>query len=190
MSDAKEREKEEAAAALARMAGASGTAPGSAGAAKPRSNRPAAPGASGAAPSDAVPPPPQPAKSRPAAPSRAPSAPVADHASPNVEDDDAVIVPAPTPDMFLPRRRPTTSVARKRLLQSMPVRRTLIPIMLTGGLILLSLGGLWFTTDTTSPFRKPGDWVPYCLFGVGVVLLGMGFVNALQVRHELKSRRP
>jgi hypothetical protein len=69
------------------------------------------------------------------------------------------------------------------------LRRTLIPIMLTAGLMLPTLGALWFMTDTTSPFRRVGDWVPFVLIGAGVMLLLLGLVNALHVRHLLQAQR-
>jgi hypothetical protein len=70
----------------------------------------------------------------------------------------------------------------------MYLRRTLIPIMLTAGVMLPALGGLWFTTDTTSPFRRSGEWVPFTLIGVGVLLLAVGLANAFHVRHQLRAQ--
>jgi uncharacterized membrane protein YidH (DUF202 family) len=90
--------------------------------------------------------------------------------------------------VFLPKRRPVPESPRKRVLQSMYLRRTLIPIMLTAGVMLPTLGGLWFTTDTTSAFRGTGEWVPFTLIGVGVLLLVLGLVNAFHVRHQLQTQ--
>src|SRR5262245_3163132 len=163
MSDSDEKEKAKLAEALRRMAAqASPPMPME----PPVSHRPLTPGPnSGAAPKP-VPPAPEPAKTRPLAPSR--SARAADSISieQSDADDDAVIVPAPTPDVFLPRH-PAPAPARPSVLQSMFLRRTLVPIMLTAGLMLPTLGALWFMTDTTSPFRRAGEWVPFVLIGAG-----------------------
>jgi hypothetical protein len=70
------------------------------------------------------------------------------------------------------------------------LRRTLIPIMLTAGVMLPALGGLWFLTDTTSPFRRAGEWVPITLMATGVMLLVTGLLNALHVKHLLAAQRP
>jgi len=185
MSDSDEKEKAKLADALRRMAAqASPPKPLE----PPVSHRPRTPGPDSGASPRPVPPAPEPAKTRPLAPSR--SARPADLTSPEQSDadDDAVIVPAPTPDMFLPKR-PAPAPARPSLLQSMFLRRTLIPIMLTAGLMLITLGALWFMTDTTSPFRRPGEWVPFVLIAAGVMLLLLGLVNALHVRHLLQARR-
>src|SRR5262245_41296130 len=189
MSESDEKEKAKLAEALRRMAAqASGPTPLE----PPVSHRPLTPGSGSSAPLKAVPPAPQPAKSRPVAPSRTaqPSSgnPFSEDQPAFDVDDDAVIAPAPTPDVFLPKHRPAPP-PRSPLLRSMFLRRTLIPIMLTAGIMFPTLGLLWFTTDTTSPFRRAGDWVPFTLIGAGMVLLLLGLVNALHVKHLMQAAR-
>ncbi|HEY7087512.1 MAG TPA: hypothetical protein VH518_05440 [Tepidisphaeraceae bacterium] len=191
-----DQRKKDLAAALQRMAGQTppATEPkkpekrasASSRPAAPRlaSQRPAAPGS--APPPRPVPPPPQ-VHRRPVIPIiGSAGAHVLDEApTPLIEDDDIVIVPAPTPDVFLPRQRPAPP-PRASLLASMRLRRTLIPILLTSGVMLPTLGILWFMTDEESPFRRVGMGVPVTLIVVGAVLLLLGLVNAFQVKHQLQ----
>jgi hypothetical protein len=201
-----EKQKEDLAAALERLAGGP-VPPADGGAGDPAhrqasssrpavprlsSNRPLAPGSSAgaAAPLQPVAPPPQPQRSRPVIPTTRKGAPIPNEPTlvptPLVDDDDAVIVPAPTPDVFLPKHHPAPP-ARARLLASLALRRTLIPILLTSGLMLPALGIMWFMTGEESPFRKPGLGMPVTLITVGVVLLILGLVNALYVKHQLQQ---
>jgi hypothetical protein len=43
-------------------------------------------------------------------------------------------------------------------LRWLELKRTLIPILLSGGIMLVVIGGLWFTTEADSPFRDSGIW--------------------------------
>jgi hypothetical protein len=61
--------------------------------------------------------------------------------------------------------------------------------MLTAGVMLPVLGALWFTTDSTSPYRRAGEWVPFTLIAVGVVVLLLGILNVLHVRAQLRSHQ-
>lgn len=123
---------------------------------------------------------------RPTTPRARPAAPVSADTS---GDDDAVIVPAPSIDVFLPKQRGTRAAAKRAASSSLAMRRTLIPILLTNGVLLPALGAMWFATDVDSPFRRTGAWLPIMLIAVGVLLLVFGVLNALFVRHELAASR-
>jgi hypothetical protein len=110
--------------------------------------------------------------------------------APVTDEDDAVAVPAPTADVFqrsstgaaVPRR-PNQAGTRR----SLSMRRTVVPILLTNGLMLQVLGAMWFATDDDSPFRIPGIALPISLIAIGVVLLALGIANALALRHLLRA---
>lgn len=58
----------------------------------------------------------------------------------------------------------------------------LVPVLLSNGVLLPILGGLWFLTDEESPFRGPGVSLPIVLIVLGIVLFGLGILNGLQLR--------
>jgi hypothetical protein len=103
------------------------------------------------------------------------------------DDDDAVIVPAPSVDAFIPK--PASPTLRTAAPPSLFLRRTLIPILLTAGVMLPVLGGLWFTTEIDSPFRDAGIWVPCTLIIVGIALLALGLLNAIHVKDRLEATK-
>ena len=110
--------------------------------------------------------------------------------APMSDEDDAVAVPAPTPDVF---NRTTSGAAvplrpnQAGTRRSLSMRRTVVPILLTNGVMLPVLGALWFATEDDSPFRIPGIALPISLIGVGLVLLALGIANALALRHLLRA---
>lgn len=204
MADSKDMDKDKLADALARLANglhppdetdtrsASGLGHLSSPEEWPKSDRPLTPGGKDVPKPRGVPQPPQPPRSRPAMPqlsSADPAQPGAAAEGPLLEDDDAVIVPAPSPDVFL-RKHPVSAPQRHApLMGSLALRRTLIPILLTAGLILPTLATLWFTTEEESPFRRPGVGLPITFVIVGVLLLGTAVVNMLQVKHQMAAQR-
>jgi hypothetical protein len=90
---------------------------------------------------------------------------------------------------------PATSSARRRarqrqaLLDSLSVRRTLIPILLTLGLLMPALGGAWFLLPAESPFKQSGSELPLAMLGIGPVFLVVAILNMLQVRSALARLR-
>jgi hypothetical protein len=71
--------------------------------------------------------------------------------------------------------------------QSLFLRRTVVPILLTGGVGLPTLGILWFKTDADSPFRLVGMGLPVGLIVTGAMFLFVGIVNVLFLRRELRG---
>jgi hypothetical protein len=88
-----------------------------------------------------------------------------------------------------------TSSARRRarqrqaLLDSLFVRRTLIPILLTLGVLMAGLGGAWFLLPPESPFKQSGSELPLAMLVIGPVFLIVGILNMLQVRSALARLR-
>jgi hypothetical protein len=95
-------------------------------------------------------------------------------------DDDRVQMPAPTPqDLMATRRAAVRQSNQKSQSQSLRTRRTIVPILLTLGVMLPALGGLWFVTDEDSPFRALSVYVPVSLILFGLVLLVAAILNVL-----------
>lgn len=105
-------------------------------------------------------------------------------------DDDHVNFPAPSSEVFLPRKSRATRVSERTLLASLRYRRTLVPIMLTLGVMLPILSGIWYTLGNDSPFKKVKPTIPPVLLGVGIVFLIFGIMNVLQLRQLLSDPKP
>ena len=137
--------------------------------------------------SPGVPPPARPtAIPRPAAPSAPRTPAAAPEPQPIVYDDDAVIVPAPDASVFLhARKNPTQPRAKASFGQSLSFRRTVIPMLLTGGVILIGLGVLRFIWG--GPLAGLPPWVVGLLFFIGLLLWGLAGANMVVVRHMLES---
>jgi hypothetical protein len=108
--------------------------------------------------------------------------------APDAHDDDAVIVPPPDPSVFAAavarHARAHTSQRAARL----GLRRTLIPILLTCGVMLPTLAVLWLRLEPEDPLRAgTGTWTPLVLAGLGLLLLAIGILHMLQVRHLLRA---
>lgn len=177
--------------------------------AAPKTAQPAAaapkPVARPAAPAAARPAPPRPAAPpanvaanpvvRPAAPSRPAAPPVAatepapapDSA---IVDDDAVIVPAPDASVFFHKPTSTTKARKPAFGQSVNFRQTLIPILLTGGFIMVVLGLLHFLwTGENNPLADLPGWLLTVVFLFGLVLWALAAANMLSVKSALAQQR-
>jgi uncharacterized membrane protein YidH (DUF202 family) len=72
----------------------------------------------------------------------------------------------------------------------MGFRRTIIPILLTMGVALPACAVWWCALDEDSPLKLLGLRFPITLAVVGVVLLALGIVNVVQVKHQLEIEAP
>jgi len=146
---------------------------------------------------------PAPASSRPAAPARpaappllrpavpqmpAPSAPV-DEAPPAfaINDDDVALIPAPA-DAFAssgPSVAVQRSAERRRTQRSMSSRRTVIPILLTLGVMLIAAAFLRSHVSQDAPLSTLPPWLSIAGYAVGASLLAVAAINMLQVRSAL-----
>jgi hypothetical protein len=99
------------------------------------------------------------------------------------DDDEILAAPAPDPSVFAPRR-PTRDLIAERRIHN---RRTLIPILLTCGVLMPAVGALKWLRGPESPFAAWPMWVPLLLLGCGVVLLLLAAANMMQVRQMMSS---
>lgn len=104
---------------------------------------------------------------------------------PAAPDDD--IIPMPL-DALPSQRRATSAPVRKPVPQSLNFRRTLVPILLTLGVLLPALGGFWFFTDDDSPFKLLHIAVPVGLIFLGALMFVLGIFNAMHLGHLLKAK--
>lgn len=109
----------------------------------------------------------------------------------NVVDSDEVDMPAPEARVFAGKTLPPRP-KRLPLYARLGFRRTLIPILITMGLCLPTLGIWWFALDADNPFRNPDLpfpplALPVALLGVGAVMLALAVMNMLQVRKQLAA---
>jgi hypothetical protein len=104
-------------------------------------------------------------------------------------DDDAVIVPPPDPTVFAPRPAPRAP-ARLHRVQTLEFKRTIIPILLTLGVICPTLALVGFLAPATSPLsvlRSAWFSIPFIL--IGLLNLALAVITMLQVRDELQRQR-
>ena len=113
---------------------------------------------------------------------------VAEHYDPMseiIDDDDAVIVPAPEPEVFAPHA-PKTPTGPGGI-RSLAFRRTVIPIVLTCGVLLIGIGLLRWLGGPDSVFAETSIPLSAALCGTGCFLLLVAVLNMLQVRGELAA---
>src|SRR4051812_15209371 len=65
--------------------------------------------------------------------------------------EDLVAIAAPGPEAFLPKRNPSKVVAEQMRMKSLAYRRTIVPVLLTLGVLLPVLCLLWHQVDEDSP---------------------------------------
>jgi len=71
------------------------------------------------------------------------------------------------------------------LFKRLSFRQTLIPVLLTLGVLMPIFGVLPLVMPAESPWAAISDWVAYLCIGLGVALLGLAIVNMLLVRQQL-----
>ena len=112
-----------------------------------------------------------------------------------VDDDDAVIAPAPDRDVFMPHAQaagaapatPAGPPVGAGLAKRLAFRRTVIPILLTCGVLLIGIGILRWIGGEESIFNDMTIPVSAGLCGTGTFLLLVAFLNMLQVKAELDA---
>jgi len=124
-----------------------------------------------------------------------PSAPAHPRSAPEVNvvmDDDSVVVPAPDASVFL--HKPEYAPKRVKIrvpLVGLKFRQTAIPILLTGGSILIALSALHFLwiADNDPMVGVPG-WLVGVMIALGIALWGLAALNMLSVKHMLAQQPP
>lgn len=128
---------------------------------------------------------------RPATPTAAPvTQPVPAPSESQIVDDDAVIVPAPDASVFLHKPQYAPKTKRQPFGQSIHFRQTLIPILLTAGFIMVSLGALHFIwTGENNPLTDLPGWLLGVLLGFGALLWVLAIANMLSVKSALDAQQ-
>ncbi len=106
-------------------------------------------------------------------------------------DDDIVAVPA-TQILFGNRARASSIIANARpadpIVASMQFRRTMIPVLLTLGVTLPVVGGLYFLLDESSAIKALDLTFPIAFIAAGPILLLFAILNMLQVRAAMSQK--
>jgi hypothetical protein len=72
--------------------------------------------------------------------------------------------------------------------QSLGMRQTIIPILLTVGTMLFIAGIVSLLVNEDSPLHDYRGWLWIVMFGLGAGFLGIGVLNMLQLRSMLRKR--
>jgi hypothetical protein len=101
-----------------------------------------------------------------------------------VEAEDAVIMPEmPVEAMGHPVHHAARE--RSRYLRSIGVRRTIIPVLLTLGVMLLAASTVRYFVSEDAPLSALPPWSSIAGYIIGGMLLFVAALNILQVRSEL-----
>jgi hypothetical protein len=98
--------------------------------------------------------------------------------------DDQVIAPPPPRSAFAPKRSTRELLAERQL----GVKRTVIPILLTCGVLLIAGGALRWIGGVGLPFAAWDARLAAGLIACGFAVLLVGVVNMLHVRDALLRR--
>ena len=101
---------------------------------------------------------------------------------PQAGGDEMLAAPPPDPSVFAPKRA-TRDLHIERRIHN---RRTLIPILLTCGVLMPIVGALKWLMPDDSPFAAWSIWAPVALTVCGLVLLALAAANMLQVRQMMR----
>src|SRR5688572_5109177 len=99
--------------------------------------------------------------------------------------DDQTIAPPPQVSSFI-HKKPVATEALDRAIRT---RRTLIPVLLTLGVMLPIVGSLKWLSAPESPFSAWPRQAVWLLIVVGKLLLITAVVNMLQVKVMMEQRR-
>ena len=100
--------------------------------------------------------------------------------APPPDEDDVMMAPAPDVNYLghvPPRRHVSTS----------NMKQTIVPILLTIGVLMLVFGTLHFVLGPDSPYASIPTWTVAAVYGTGVVLIGLGVFTAFQIKAELEQ---
>jgi hypothetical protein len=100
-----------------------------------------------------------------------------------VEDDDTLNLPAPGPEAFAPRP-PKPRPKRELVSRTVGYKQTLIPVLLTQGVLLPGIGIYLLALGDESPLVGH-TWIPLTLLAIGAVLLLFAALTMLQVKTQL-----
>jgi hypothetical protein len=105
-------------------------------------------------------------------------------------DDDAVIMPALATADFIPKPKPIPP-PRQHMVQKLFFKQTIIPILLTLGVICLLIPTIGLASGETSPFvalKQPFFLAVF--YPLALAFLIFGLITMLQVKKELDANSP
>jgi hypothetical protein len=103
-----------------------------------------------------------------------------------VEDDDTLNLPPPPEEVFGARRPPPGRPRREPLFRTLHFKQTLIPILLTMGVLLSGIAAWTFSMGEESPLATD-LWIPGVVLGIGVLMLLFAALTMLQVKSQLAA---
>lgn len=134
------------------------------------------------------------ARSRPASPLRPAAPTAADPQLPEPEEDDPAGAPFtydPSAAATVGSRSPAKPVARPRrtpMFKSLGFRRTIIPVMLSSGVMMIVMAAAKLVVDEEAPLARLPGWISLVLVVTGLIMLALGAANMMMVRTELARR--
>ena len=93
---------------------------------------------------------------------------------------------APAPDASAFMHHPVRRGPAGRPKSKSETKRTLIPILLTTGIMLCVMGSLKFILGNESTFSNLEPWIIGMIYAFGGVLLALAGFTMMQVHEELK----
>lgn len=99
-----------------------------------------------------------------------------------VDDDDAVIMPAPSVEYLAHQPHHAPVPTRSPAERTVRFRATVIPIMLTGGLLMVAAAVLKYTVAPDAPLAAMPTWSAFLLLLTGAALLVVAGLNVAQAR--------
>ena len=112
---------------------------------------------------------------------------VGDAVSGEAEENDSVIMPAQSVDYLAHHphapAQPNRSAAAG-LTRSVRFRQTIIPVLLTTGVLLLMTTVLKYTVNPDAPLAAMPGWTATLLAAAGAALLAVAALNIVQMRHR------
>ena len=103
-----------------------------------------------------------------------------------IYESDEVMAPAPDASVFAPKAKPATAPRSSRTpyTQTLEFKRTVIPVMLTSGTIMLITAAAIFLAGVDSIFASIPAWLAIALLLFGLILLSLAAMNMMQVRRS------
>ena len=129
-----------------------------------------------------------PAAATPAAPDFA----VADAPAPESEgEDDAASMPAPGVEYLAARHHhPAPTAPRPALAKSLAFRRTVIPVLLTTGVLMLVTAVMKYVVHPDAPLAALPTWLVVVLAVASVALVMVAVLNMVQVQNQSAATGP
>src|SRR5207248_5357851 len=103
-----------------------------------------------------------------------------------VDDDNLVMVPAPSAEVLAHTHHAAPMHApRLATIKSLDARRTVIPILLTIAAVLVATSTLRLVTSPNTPLSTLPRWIAWAGYTVAGFLFAVAILNVLYVRNDL-----